>query len=111
MRRAATFLLFGLVACAAQLPEKVELESQAEAVEFAYEAPSTAAYKFVGDVVGVGISKDAEEAQNSARNDLRNKAAALGAALVTVDENTAEAVLLLGKTKVKLAGRAYKPVD
>jgi hypothetical protein len=104
-------LLPWLGACAAQLPEKVELDAQADSVEFAYEAPSSAGYKFVGQVVGVGVSKDAEAAQESAKNDLRNKAAALGAILVTIDENTGEGVLLLDKTRVKLVGRAYKPVD
>jgi hypothetical protein len=100
-----------LSGCAAQLPEKVELDAKAENVEFAYEAPSPATYEFLGQVIGVGVSKDAEEAQESAKNDLRNKAAAMGAVLVTIDENTGEGVLLLDKTRVKLVGRAYKPVD
>jgi Domain of unknown function (DUF4156) len=100
-----------LSGCAAQLPEKVELDANAENVEFAYEAPSPAAYQFLGSVTGVAVSKDPEEAQTSAKNDLRNKAAAMGAVLVTIDENTGEAVLLLDKTRVKLVGRAYKPVD
>jgi len=97
--------------CAAQLHEKVELDAQAENVEFAYEAPSPAAYRFVGQVTGAAVSKDVEVAQESAKNDLRNKAAALGAVLVTVDENTGEGVLLLDQTRVTLVGRAYKPVD
>ena len=104
-------LLPWLGACAAQLPEKVELDAQADSVEFAYEAPSSAGYKFVGQVVGVGVSKDAEAAQESAKNDLRNKAAAMGAVLVHIDEDTGQAVLLQHTMRVKLVGRAYKPVD
>ena len=50
-------------------------------------------------------------AQQAAKNDLRNKAAALGASLVTIDEDTGEAIPLQAKTKVKLVGRAYKSVD
>lgn len=100
-----------LLACAAQLPEKIELQPQAENVEFAYEAPSPTAYKLIGQVIGVAASNDADVAQASAKNDLRNKAAALGAVLVTIDENTGEAMPLADKTKVKLVGRAYKPVD
>jgi hypothetical protein len=111
MRLRLLLFLPWLGACAAQLPEKVDLATPAESVEFAYEAPSPAAYQFVGQVIGVGVSKDADAAQESAKNDLRNKAAALGAVLVTIDENTGEAVLLLDKTRVKLIGRAYKPVD
>ena len=45
------------------------------------------------------------------KNDLRNKAAALGASLVTIDESIGETMPLQDKTKVKLAGRAYKSVD
>jgi hypothetical protein len=111
MRFRLLLVLPWLGACAAPLPEKVELGAQAESVEFAYETPSPAAYQFVGQVIGAAVSRDADAAQASARNDLRNKAAALGAVLVTIDENTGEAVLLLDKTRVKLVGRAYKPVD
>ncbi|HEY3819649.1 MAG TPA: DUF4156 domain-containing protein [Polyangiaceae bacterium] len=111
MRRSVVLLAPLLFACAGQLPEKVELEPAAENVEFAYETPSPTGYKFVGQVTGIAESNDLETAQVSARNDLRNKAAAMGAVLVTVDEDTGKAVLLVNKTRVKLVGRAYKPVD
>ena len=111
MRRWVPLLLPWLFACAGQLPEKVELEPKGENVEFAYETPSPTAYKFVGQVIGQAVSDDLESAQLSARNDLRNKAAAMGAVLVTIDEDTGKAVLLVSKTRVKLVGRAYKPVD
>lgn len=100
-----------LFACAGSLPEKVELKPEAENVEFAYEAPSPAAYKLIGQVVGVAAANDSEAAQTAAKNDLRNKAAEMGAVLVTIDSNTGTPVPLAEKTKVKLVGRAYKPVD
>jgi hypothetical protein len=111
MRRWVALLFPCLFACAGQLPEKVELSPQAENVEFAFETPSPAAYKFMGQVIGIAESDDLETAQRSARNDLRNKAAEMGAVLVTVDEDTGKAVLLVNRTRVKLVGRAYKPLD
>jgi hypothetical protein len=92
-------------------PQPVELQSQAENVEFAYEAPSANAYKEVGQVKGEGVGKDPELALEQAKNDLRNKAAALGAALVTIDENNGALVPLTDETRVTLMGRAYKPAD
>jgi hypothetical protein len=111
MKRLALLVLPWLVACAGQVPAKVELKPEAENVEFAYEAPSADAYRFLGEVVGVAAANDEEAAQAAAKNDLRNKAAALGAVLVTIDQNTGEPMPLADKTKVKLVGRAYKPVD
>ncbi|HEX3345951.1 MAG TPA: DUF4156 domain-containing protein [Polyangiaceae bacterium] len=111
MRRWVPLLVPLLFACAGQIPEKVDLEPQAENVEFAYETPSPTAYKFIGQVTGVAEANDLEAAQLSAKNDLRNKAAAMGAVLVTIDEDTGKAVLLVSRTRVKLVGRAYKPVD
>jgi hypothetical protein len=100
-----------LVACASTVPEHVELQPQAENVEFAYETPSPDGYKMVGQVTGEAAGKDVDVAQEAAKNDLRNKAAALGATLVTIDQNLGEPMPLQDKTRVKLIGRAYKPVD
>jgi hypothetical protein len=101
-----------LVGCAAeQIAEHVELAPAAEQVEFAYESPSPNAYKMVGNVRGVAAGVDADSATDAARNDLRNKAAALGATVVTIDQNIGEPILLLNKTKVTLVGRAFKAVD
>jgi len=111
MRRSLWIALPWLLACAATVPEKIELKPEAENVEFAYEPPSAAAYKLVGTVIGVAAANDPDEAQAAAKNDLRNKAALLGAVLVTIDENTGSMLPLESKTKVKLVGRAYKPVD
>ena len=80
-------------------------------VEIATEPPSPNAYQFVGEVTGVAAAKDIAAAEEAARNDLRNKAAAIGGVVVTIDSDVGQAVLLLGKTRVKVVGRAYKPVE
>jgi hypothetical protein len=100
-----------LLACAAQIPDHVELQPQAENVEFALEPPSPGSYKLLGEVSGQAAANDVEVAQQAAKNDLRNKAAALGATLVTVDVNLGEPMPLQEKTRVKVVGRAYKSVD
>jgi hypothetical protein len=89
----------------------VQLQPAAQDVDFAMEPPSTATFMLVGEVTGVAAANDAEAAQDAARNDLRNKAAALGASLVTIDESIGQMMLLQDKTKVKLVGRAYKAID
>lgn len=111
MRRTALLLLPWLLACASSLPDKVELKPEAENVEFAYETPSSDAYQLLGKVEGVAAANDEEQAHEAAKNDLRNKAAALGAVIVTIDSDTGTPLPLESKTKVKLVGRAYKPVD
>jgi hypothetical protein len=111
MKRWEILALPLILACAEALPEHVELTPAAETVEFAMEPPSSNAYNLVGQVVGTAAGKDVEAAQEAAKNDLRNKAAALGASLVTIDENLGEPMPFADKTKVKLVGRAYKSVD
>jgi hypothetical protein len=104
-------LAVALSACAAEIPDHVELLPQAESVEFALEPPGAGAYKLLGEVTGQAAANDPDAAQQAAKNDLRNKAAALGATLVTIDANFGELMLLQDKTKVKVIGRAYKSVD
>jgi hypothetical protein len=112
MQRLRVLALALLVGCAAeQIPEHIELVPSAADVDFAYGTPSPNAYKQVGDVRGVAAGPDIESATEAARNDIRNKAAALGASLVTVDENIGEPILLVGKTKVTLVGRAFKQIE
>jgi Domain of unknown function (DUF4156) len=111
MRRALVLLLPVVLACAEQLPEHVDLQPAAEDVDFAMEPPSKNTFALIGKVTGIAAANDLDSAQSAARNDLRNKAAALGASLVTIDENVGEALPLQDKTKVKLVGRAYKSVD
>jgi hypothetical protein len=111
MRRALVLLLPVVLACVEQLPEHVDLQPAAEDVDFAMEPPSKNTFALIGKVTGIAAANDLDSAQTAARNDLRNKAAALGASLVTIDENVGEALPLQDKTKVKLVGRAYKSVD
>lgn len=104
------FLLVCLLAfgCAEAIPERVALEPAAEHVEFAAEPPSVDSYKLLGRVDSAAVGTDLETAEQAARNELRNKAATMGASLVTVDENVAEPLPLTYKMKVRLAGRAYQ---
>src|ERR1019366_2015872 len=111
MRRALVLLLPVVLACAEQLPEHVDLQPAAEDVDIAMEPPRKNTFALIGKVTGIAAANDLDSAQSAARNDLRNKAAALGASLVTIDENVGEALPLQDKTKVKLVGRAYKSVD
>jgi hypothetical protein len=105
------FLLALPVGCADQIPDHIVLQPAAEDVYIATEPPGSDGYKMVGEVTGQAEAIDPDVATDAARNDLRNKAASLGAALVTIDRDTGEPVLLYGKTKVTLVGRAYKSVD
>ena len=112
MRRAVFVLLpLFLVACTDDLPSHVVLVPAAEEVDVAVEAPSPSQYVLIGRVTGLAAANDVDLAQDAAKNDLRNKAAAMGATLVTIDESTGEALPLQDKTRVKVVGRAYKSVD
>lgn len=104
----ASLLLFG---CAQGIPDHIALQPEAENVEFAYEAPGPEAYKEIGKVTGIAQGTDTDATTEAAKNDLRNKAAALGATVVTIDQNEGQAVPLTNQLKVKIVGRAYKPVD
>jgi hypothetical protein len=111
MRFVLVLLSSLLVSCLEQLPDHVALQPAAEGVDFATEVPSPDTFMLIGEVTGLAAANDAETAQAAAKNDLRNNAAALGASLVTIDETIGQALPLQEKTKVKLIGRAYKPVD
>jgi hypothetical protein len=110
-RALLVLLLPVLAACAEALPEHIDLIPEAESVEFAAEPPSPHAYQLLGQVIGLAASKDADTAELAARNDLRNKAAKLGASLVTIDEDLGEPIPLADKMRVRVVGRAYKSVD
>ena len=77
----------------------------------ATEPPSKTTYKMIGEVVGIAAANDPDAAEFAARNDLRNKAAEIGASLVTVDDSIGEAMPLRDKVKVKVYGRAFKALD
>ncbi len=107
----AFILCASSLSCGEVLPDHVVLQPAAENVEIATEPPSPNSYTLVGKVTGLAAANDPEKAEQAAKNDLRNKAAALGATLVTIDEDTGEAIPLGDKTKVKVVGRAYKSVE
>lgn len=104
---ASAALALSLAGCP-KVAENVPLSPQGEQVEFAMETPSENLYAYAGDVVGEAAGKNVEEAEQSARNDVRNKAAAMGATLVVIDEDTGGMMLYTDKTKVTLRGRAFK---
>jgi hypothetical protein len=103
--------VLALPACAAELKEQVALDPAGEHVDVVIDPPSANAYRLVGEVRGEAANHDPDAAHMAAKNDLRNKAAKLGAAYVTIDEDTGERVFMQNKTKVVVRGRAYKPVD
>src|ERR1700722_1274580 len=107
-------LLFALplwLACAAQLPDHVELQPQAENVEFAYEPPSPDSYKEVGRVTAFGADTDPDGALENAKHDLRNKRVVKGAVLVTIDENVGVPFPLSNKTMVMPVGRVAQTIE
>src|SRR5579859_8101843 len=99
MHRWSLAFLISLAACAASLPDHVDLKPEGEAVEVAVEPPSPHAYMLVGQVVGLGAARDLDVAQQAAKNDPRNKAGALGATLVTIDEDLGEPMPLEDRTR------------
>jgi hypothetical protein len=111
MSRALLLACVLSLGCAGALPEHVALQPAAEHVEFATEPPSVDSYKLLGRVESAAVGTDLETAEQAARNDLRNKAATLGASLVTVDENLAEPLPLTYKMKIRLVGRAYQALE
>jgi hypothetical protein len=78
-----------------------------EAVKLVSKSPDPAKYVFVGRVDGVTPKTELVEAARAAQQDLRVKAAALGADVVKIDvlREPAQAIHHKG---VLLAGRAYK---
>src|SRR5579883_1962545 len=109
MRIFALLPFLAALSCAEQLPDHVELEPAAENVEIVSDTPNHDTFRMVGEVTAEAAAKDPDAAQAAARNALRNKAAAMGAVLVKIDEDVGEPLLLEDKTRVKLTGRAYKP--
>jgi hypothetical protein len=99
-----------LSACA-EVQENVKLQPSAQQVEFAQDPPSPNVYRLVGTLTGEAAGPTPDSARVSATNDLRNKAAALGATFVTVDEDEAEMLPLQDKAKSVVTGRAYALIE
>jgi hypothetical protein len=111
MTHLRVLLFVFLTECAQELPDHVVLQPSAENVVVAMEPPSQNTYQLVGQIIGEAAANDLDVAEQAARCDLRNRAAAIGASLVTIDEDLGEPMPLRDKTKVKLVGRAYKSID
>jgi hypothetical protein len=101
---------FALAACE-KVQENVALAPAAQSVEFAMDTPSENLYTLAGTVNGVAAGKNIQEAELSARNDAKNQAAAMGATLVVIDEDTGAVLLYQDKPKVTIRGRAFKPIQ
>jgi hypothetical protein len=106
-RYGAIAALLLLLACE-QVQEHVVLSPAGAQVEFAAETPSDSVYTMIGPVTGQAAGKNIQEAEVSARNDTRNKAAAMGATLVVIDEDNGSLVRFQDMQEVTIKGRAFK---
>jgi hypothetical protein len=88
--------------------ERVALGPEGEAVEFAMETPSKDAYEVVGTVKATAAGKTIGDATDAARNDLRNKAAAIGATLVIEDKTDTSQDVMRERRIVTITGRAFR---
>jgi hypothetical protein len=80
----------------------------ADRIELVTREPDRDQFEFLGDVEGTAKG-DLSEATQNARNDIRNRAARLGATLVTIDTNTnGNAMDWTGRNQVVLNGRAFR---
>lgn len=101
-----------LASCVELPPDRVPLSSQAESVELLSDIPNTDIYESYGFVTSEAIGKGSGEATTNARNGLRNKAAALRATFVSIDEASATTAWdFSGRTVVTLKGHVYRPKD
>jgi hypothetical protein len=106
---AACAVSYALSACAGA--EQIPLRPEAARIEIVKGEPDRKAFQYLGEVQGEAKASDVGEANTNARNDIRNKAAALGATVVVLDTNTAaNAMDWSGRNKVVLTGRAFRPV-
>lgn len=112
MRRtiqASGIALAALTACVELPPDHIVLLPQAENVEVISEKPNLDVYEQYGTVSGEASGLGATEATVNARNALRNKAAALRATFVGVDDTSvALAWDFSGKTVVTMKGHVYR---
>jgi hypothetical protein len=102
-------LLLTLCACSGIQDKRVELNPNAAHVQLVTAPPTGCAS--VGDVSGVArVEGDDGKAVQEARNDIRNKAAAIGATHVELQTNNSEKKSGAWETSVQvtLAGVAYR---
>jgi hypothetical protein len=108
------FVFSLLLGACIQLDAKVApvaLTPEGDEVEMAVGEPSGNRYDLVGSVNGEAYGKDIEDATRWAKNDLRNKAAKMGAMLVSIDETTGDRGIFDERVHIKVAGRAFKIRD
>ena len=108
LRNLLAALALAVAACSPAIPENITLKPEAQSVEFATETPSPNAYALVATITSDAAAKEIDDAILSAKNDLRNKAAAMGATLVIVDETIPDKDFVREKRIVHLKGRAFK---
>src|SRR4051794_4677974 len=84
------------------------LEPTATRVRVVVHEPARGKYRFVGKVNGEALTDDTLAAAECAKNDIRNKAAALGADLVKIDEVSAPDDSGQIRRVVIFSGRAFK---
>ena len=104
----AALLALPLIACAGAPRPPRDVSAEGENVAFAMDTPSENLFELVGELSVSDVQKETDTAARSARAELRNKAAELGASLVTVDEETGQRVLFQEAVKVTVVGRAYR---
>jgi hypothetical protein len=106
------FALTSLASCVELPPDRVPLLPQAETVELLAEIPNLDVYESYGFVSSEASGHGSSEATVNARNGLRNKAAALRATFVSIDEASATSAWdFSGKTVVTLKGHVYRPKE
>jgi hypothetical protein len=110
MRARPTLVLaVGLTGCWDLPPSSAPLTAEAEDVEILTETPNLDIYESFGDVTADAIGKGSEEAASIARHILRNRAAAMHARFVSVDDAIASfAWDFSGRTIITLRGRAFR---
>ncbi len=108
---ASLLLSLAITGCAGALPQDVKLSAEGEQVDFAADVPSTDAYTVVGKVKADASGKTIDAAIDSAKNDLRNKAAALGASLLYIDDTKPDQDFTRDLRIAHISARAFKAKD
>jgi hypothetical protein len=104
----ALFFSLTLAGCAASLPQDIKLTPEGEQVDFAADVPSPDAYTVVGTVKADAAGPTIDAAIASAKNDLRNKAAALGASLLYIDDTKPDQEFTRDLRIAHVTARAFK---
>jgi len=105
---ASLVVSLALAGCAAALPQDVKLTPEGEQVDFAADVPSSDAYTVVGKLKADAAGKTIDAAIDSAKNDLRNKAAAMGATLLFIDDTTPDQEFTRDLRIAHVTARAFK---